>query len=79
MTSLEGYADDRKWMAARTGFEQAIARFSGGSGAQGAQSVGRTVTVKIDGGKGKRESVNTDDAGADAIVRALETAAGRSR
>lgn len=79
MTSLEGYADDRKWMAARTGFEQAIARFSGGSGAQGAQGVGRTVTVKIDAGKGKRESVNTDDAGADAIVRALETAAGRSR
>lgn len=47
-------------------------------GGSGGQSIGRTVTVKIDGGRGKRETVNTDQAGADALIRALSDAKGRS-
>ena len=54
MTSLEGYADDQKWKAARTGFEQAISKFSGGSAAPGGQAVGeRPVNMNVNVG-GKR-------------------------
>jgi tape measure domain-containing protein len=53
-------------------------------GANGAIPIGgtsepsKTVNVKIDGGRGRRETVRTDEAGADALVRSLEVAAGRS-
>lgn len=44
----------------------------------GSSTPSKTVNVKIDGGRGRRETVNTDEAGAAALVRSLETAAGRS-
>lgn len=72
-SSLEALADDRRRAAARVQFEQAIARLTGGSGAQGAQTVGRTVTVNLKTGNAT-DTVNTDEAGAQAIVRTLQRA-----
>lgn len=40
----------------------------------GAQPVGRTVQVNINTGNNRTETVNTDDAGAAAVVRALQAA-----
>lgn len=72
--SLEALADDAKWRAIRVRMEQEIAKFSGGNGGQ---AVGRTVKVDINTGAG-RETVNTDEAGAQAVVRALGVAARRA-
>lgn len=68
---------------------KAAERTTFGLGNAGASAVGgqrseqfstpsKTVNVKIDGGRGRRETVNTDDAGAAALVRSLEHAARRS-
>jgi tape measure domain-containing protein len=72
-SSLEALADDRRRAAARVQFEQAIAKFSGGSGAQGAQGVGRTVNVNLNVG-GERASVPTTEEGAAALVKTLQRA-----
>lgn len=40
----------------------------------GSAEIGRTVTLKLDTGKGAQETVKTDDAGAASIVRALKKA-----
>lgn len=87
--SLAGMADRAKWRAVRQQLEQQLANTAvgtgGGSGQRadsGRESIStpsKTVNVKIDGGRGRRETVNTDDAGAAALVRSLEVAAGRSR
>ena len=58
---------------------KAAERTTFGLGNNGAAGVGRTVTVKIDGGRGNREEVNTDEQGAKALVRAMESAARRTR
>lgn len=77
--SLEALADDAKWRNARGGFEQAISKFSGGSGTPGAQGVGRTSVVKLDGGKGRRGNFNfSSDADADQAIKAIEMAQRRS-
>lgn len=67
--SLEGMRDRRSWEQTRLQFENAISRLGGGGGA----SVGRTVRVDINTSRGT-ETVNTDDAGAAAIVRSLQAA-----
>jgi hypothetical protein len=46
LSSLSGLADDKKWAAARTGFEQAISTLGGGSGA-GAATVGRRIVYDL--------------------------------
>lgn len=72
--SLEALEDDAKWRNARTGFEQAIARFGGGGG----QGVGRPVnmTVNVGGKRFKAQAGSEQDA--QQMVRALEQAASRS-
>lgn len=48
LSSLGGLADDKKWAAARTGFEQAIATLGGGSASgSGAAAVGRRVVYDL--------------------------------
>lgn len=69
--SLDGMRDRQEWQRARVQFEDAIARLSGGN--EGAAPVSRTVQVNINTGRGT-ETVNTDEAGAAAIVRALQSA-----
>lgn len=69
--SLDGINDQNAWKATRTLFEQALARVGGGT--QNAPTVGRTVQVNINTPAG-RETVNTDEAGAAAVVRALQQA-----
>lgn len=56
---------------------KAAERVTFGMGGAGGQRVGRTVKVDINTGAG-RETVNTDDAGAQAVVRALGVAARRA-
>lgn len=56
---------------------KAAERTTFGLGNNGAAGVGRTVNVKIDTGAGT-ENVNTDEAGAKAVVRALGAAARRA-
>lgn len=56
---------------------KAAERATFGTGQAGGAGVGRTVQVKIDTGRGS-ETVNTDDAGAQAIVRSLQQAAMRA-
>lgn len=67
--SSEGLQDRREWEQVRLRFEEAISRLGGGDG----NRVGRTVQVNINTGQG-RETVNTDDAGAAALVRSLQSA-----
>lgn len=62
--SLAGTADRREWENVRAQFEQSIAQMS---------SQGRTVQVQINTPTGRR-TVNTDDAGADALIRSLQDA-----
>jgi hypothetical protein len=52
---------------------KAAERTTFGTGTGGAAGVGRTVQVNINTGQG-RETVNTDDAGAAALVRSLQVA-----
>lgn len=73
-SSLEALADDRRRAAARVQFEQAIARLTGGSGAQGAQGVGRKVTLELKNADGSTAEVNTDEQGAANLVRTLKRA-----
>ncbi|MCM2319057.1 MAG: tape measure protein [Pseudomonas sp.] len=73
-SSLEALADDRRRAAARVQFEQAIARLTGGSGAQGAQGVGRKVTLELKNADGTTAEVNTDEQGAANLVRTLKRA-----
>ncbi|WP_127804150.1 tape measure protein [Hydrogenophaga sp. NH-16] len=73
-SSLEALADDRRRAAARVQFEQAIARLTGGSGAQGAQTVGRKVTLELKNADGTTSEVNTDEQGAANLVRTLKRA-----
>lgn len=73
-SSLEALADDRRRAAARVQFEQAIARLTGGSGAQGAQGVGRKVTLELKNADGTTAEVNTDEEGAANLVRTLKRA-----
>ena len=65
--SLEGMADRREWAAVRTQLAQALTK----------SSVGRTVLFKLDTGSGT-EDINTDEAGARALVRGLSKAARRA-
>jgi hypothetical protein len=65
--SLEGMADRREWAAIRTQLAQALTK----------TSVGRTVLFKLDTGSGI-EDINTDEAGARALMRALTKAARRA-
>lgn len=65
--SLEGMADRREWAAVRTQLAQALTK----------TSVGRTVLFKLDTGSGT-EDINTDEAGARALVRGLSKAARRA-
>lgn len=76
--STDALADDAKWRAIRLGMEQAIAKFSGGSGTPGAQTVGRPVnmTVNVGGKRFKAQAGSEQDA--QQMVRALEQAASRS-
>jgi tape measure domain-containing protein len=71
-SSLEALADDRRRAAARVQFEQALARLTGGSGAQGAAGVGRRVTLELKAADGSTEEINTDEQGAAKLVRALK-------
>lgn len=56
---------------------KAAERTTFGMGGSGGNAVGRTVNVKIDTGSGT-ETVNTDEAGAKAVVKALGVAARRA-
>ncbi|MCB4362683.1 tape measure protein [Hydrogenophaga taeniospiralis] len=83
--SSAGAADRNEWRQVRTRLAQALGNTTlggqtGGGGQRGEQfsTPSKTVNVKIDGGRGRRETVNTDDAGAAALVRSLEHAARRS-
>lgn len=67
--SLEGMRDRRVWEQTRVRFEEAIARLSGGSGS----AVGRSVRLELATANGT-ETINTDEAGAAATVRALQSA-----
>jgi hypothetical protein len=53
---------------------KAAERTTFAGGANGAQAVGRTVQVNINTGNARTETVNTDEAGAAAVVRALQAA-----
>lgn len=85
--SSAGMADRGLWNNVRTRLQQALGRSdvgqsstsSGFDRAQGFGGSSKTVNVKIDGGRGRRETVSTDEAGAAALVRSLEQAASRSR
>lgn len=66
--SLTGAADRNEWKAVRARLEQSL-----GNG-----QVGRTVQVSINTGRGQ-ETVNTDEAGAQALVRSLQVASLASR
>lgn len=88
--SSAGAADRNEWRQVRTRLAQALGNTTLGQtgGGDGRSSGGqresistpsKTVNVRIDGGRGRRENVNTDEAGAAALVRSLEVAAGRSR
>ncbi|UCU94016.1 phage tail tape measure protein [Hydrogenophaga taeniospiralis] len=58
---------------------KAAERITFGAGQPGgAAGVGRTVVVKIDTGSGGTEDINTDEAGARALVRGLSKAARRA-
>lgn len=74
--STAGSADRAEWQQVRAQLAQALNKQTVG-GPRG-DTPSKTVNVKIDGGRGRRETVNTDEAGAQAIVRSLEAAAGRS-
>lgn len=74
--SLEGMRDRQEWQAVRGRFQDAIA--SMGSTAAPAESAApasssRTVRVEINTGRGT-EAITTDEAGAQALVRALQAA-----
>jgi hypothetical protein len=62
--SLQGAADRREWENVRAQFEQVLAQLGG---------QGRTVNVQINTPSGRR-TVNTDQAGADALIRSLQDA-----
>ncbi|MFN3494819.1 MAG: phage tail tape measure protein [Hydrogenophaga sp.] len=63
--SLTGAADRNEWNNVRARLQQALGSMGAG--------LGKTVRVDINTGRG-RESVNTDEKGAQAIVRALQSA-----
>lgn len=67
--SLEGMRDRRSWEQTRLQFEAAISRLGGGAGA----GVGRNVAITLKTGRGD-ETINTDEAGAAALVRGLQSA-----
>jgi hypothetical protein len=69
--SLDGMRDRRSWEQTRLQFEKQLAALTGSSA--GAATIGRTVRVDINTSRGT-ETVNTDDAGAAAIVRSLQAA-----
>ncbi|OGB19443.1 MAG: hypothetical protein A2W72_17950 [Burkholderiales bacterium RIFCSPLOWO2_12_67_14] len=82
--SSAGAADRNEWRQVRTRLAQALGNTTlggqtGGGRGESISTPSKTVNVRIDGGRGRRERVNTDDAGAAALVRSLEVAAGRSR
>lgn len=89
--SSAGAADRNEWRQVRTRLAQALGNTTlgqtgGGDGRSGGGQRGETIStpskthiVKFDGGRGRRETVNTDEAGAAAMVRALGVVAGRSR
>lgn len=66
--SLDGMRDRAQWAAVLQQLQTTVNRMGG----QG-QGPGRTVTVKLDTGRGL-EAIQTDEAGADALIRALQSA-----
>jgi tape measure domain-containing protein len=72
--SAAGSADRAQWQAIRTQLAQALTSQAIGTTTEPS----KTVNVKIDGGKGARETVPTTEEGAAALIRSLELAAGRS-
>lgn len=72
--SAAGSADRAQWQAIRTQLAQALSSQAIGTTTENS----KTVNVKIDGGKGARETVPTTEEGAAALIRSLELAAGRS-
>lgn len=74
LVSLEGLADDRKWANARTGFEQAIARFEGQAGtpSNGAASVGKTISIDLRVNGDHYGEVPTTEAGANIMSQWAE-------